>query len=461
MKAFTEKLLHYLSMIGVTLFALWVMWSMMAKNDVPNRHHETIRPLAPIAVNKSPVVVEPVTVELCEVHATYAGKIHPWETHRVRFEIPGRIFELGKNADGRPLDDGDTVQTGQVLATIDSRVYRALGSEAAARVEQATSDLKRAQSIRATSPAALSDSELQALATELALTRAQHDVAKKNLQDTILVAPTDATISRRYVNAGESVDKNQIAFELIENEQVLLIVEVPESQVREMETRLRDVRTRRSQNSPSFAARPASLTAVTAANAQEKSVQAPKAMDDTFRAYVDLVGKDRLGNAWPSLVGEVHRIAEVADPRTGLFEVEIQLPNQDGLLRPGMVATARIVTAQIPGYRIPDMSVIHRNRQAYLFSIEEQAAEMEVLYWNFGNTVVHRAKRIQLQSWIEQGPSTIIPVDQIRAHGSSTPAQDQLKWIVTRGQHRLAENQLVRIVEPQNEGPSRNQGAAR
>ena len=41
---------------------------------------------------------------------------------------------------------------------------------------------------------------------------------------------------------------------------------------------------------------------------------------------------------------EVYHIAEVADEQTGLFEVEVLIPNDQGLLRPGMVATADLVT---------------------------------------------------------------------------------------------------------------------
>ena len=380
MKAFTEKLLHYISLAVVTLAAVWVMWYMTSKNDAAGKQGEALRPLAPVAAPKAPVLVEPLDVEPREIYVTYSGKIQPWETHQVSFEVPGRVSQLGTNDQGESLDDGDLVKAGQVLAKLDDRVYRSRKSESAARVEQATSDLQRAQSIRRTNPAALTEAELQALATELALARAQHEVNLKNLEDATLTSPVDATISRRLVNPDESVGANQVVFELVEIDEVLLVVDVPESKIRDLEQRMRTVERNRTEtgNSP--------------------GASAVDSEDLEFRAYVQLEGRDRFGNRPPPLVGEVYRIAEVADPRTGLFAVEIRLPNREGLLRPGMVATAQIVTARIAGYEVPEVAVIFRGRQAYLFGVEAETAPMEVLYWTTGETTIYRARRIDLKS---------------------------------------------------------------
>ncbi len=416
MKALTEKLLHYSTLIGVTVIAAWVMWRMTSKNEVHNQHEKLIRPKSAVAAPKAPVMIESVEVKQCEITAAYSGKIHPWETHRVGFEAAGRVTELGTNSSGQSLDDGDEVRAGQILAKLDDRVFRARKSETSARVEQTTSDLRRAQTIRQTNPSAVSDSELHNLVTELALARAQYDIALKNLEDATLTSPVDATISLRHINPGEYVGGNQTAFELVENKEVLLLVDVPESQVRDLESRMRTIKKNIKQN----------------ASQAFPGIEDP---DRTFRAYVELAGRDRLGNAWPPLQGDVYRIAEVADSRTGLFAVEIRLANEERFLRPGMVATARIVLARTAGYEIPEAAIIVRKNQAYLFSVEKEPADMEVLYWNLGKTSVHRAKRIELDTWIEQGPNIIIPASEAN-----------IESVVVRGQHRLADSQLVRVI---------------
>jgi len=412
MKALTEKLLHYSTLIGVTMIAAWVMWWMTSKSEVQNHRGKQLRQMAAVAAPKAPVMILPIGVQPCEIIATYSGKIHPWETHKIGFELAGRVTELGTNGRGQPLDDGDEVRAGQILAKLDDRVFRARKSETSASVEQATSDLRRAQTIRKTNPSALSDSELQSLVTQLALARAQAEIALKNLEDTTLISPVDATISMRHINAGEFVGGNQMAFELVENKEVLLVVDVPESQIRDLEIRMRVI--------------------------EQNQAQASPGIDDddrSLRAYVELSGRDRLGNAWPRLLGEVYRIAEVADPRSGLFFVEIRLANEEKLLRPGMVATARVVLSRIAGYEVPESAVIVRKDQAYLFSIEKEQADMEMLYWNLGKTSVQRARRVELDTWIEQGPKIIIPATEAN-----------ITSVVIRGQHRLADSQLVRVI---------------
>ncbi|NOZ41269.1 MAG: efflux RND transporter periplasmic adaptor subunit [Planctomycetes bacterium] len=414
MKALTEKIIHYLVLAAVTFFAFGVMWKLSVKEHLREKQAIIpIRSLPAVAAPKSPVAITPVQVQTCEILFTYAGKIQPWETYQIGFPLTGRVVSLGTNGTGAPLDDGDRVQAGQVLATIDDRVFRAQKSEAAAQIEKVTSDLQRAQRVRQTNRSAVSDSELQKFVTDLALARAQHEVAVKNLDDATLRSPVDATISKRMVKSGESVSPNQIAFELVVNKDVLLVVDVPETRIRELEERMRAV-------------------AIAAADSNPKEANP---QDAVFRAYVRLEGRDRFGNAWPPLEGEVYRIPEVADSRTGLFAVEIKLSNAERLLRPGMVATADIVTARIAGYKIPEAAVIFRQRNAFLFTVDREPTEMEMLYWNIGPTDLYRARRVDLDQWIDQGEFIIVP-----------QTETQLQSVITRGQFRLADQQFVRIV---------------
>ncbi len=424
MKAFTEKLLHYLVLLAVTVFAVGVMWRLSSKDKIKQQHVEQhVRPLSIVASPKAPVAIEPLQVQMCEITTTYAGKIQAWETYQVGFEVSGRVLKLGENQSGQPLDDGDQVLAGQMLAKLDDRVFRARKDEAAARVEQATSDLRRARRVRVVNPSAVTESELQTRVTDLAMAQAQYDVAVKNLDDATLTSPVDATISKRLIKSGESVTGHQIVFELVENDDVLLVVDVPESQIRELEARKRAL----------------DLSRNAAGHDNDDEAYA-------FRAYVHLQGRDRFGNPWPEIEGDVYRIPEVSDPRTGLFPVEIRLSNKQRLLRPGMVATADVVNARIPGYKLPESAVLFRQRKAHLFTVTKEPSEMELLYWNLGATDIHRARRINLSQWIDQGAYIVLPAEEAT-----------LDSVVVRGQFRLADNQLVRIVNPPQ--PSPGEGA--
>jgi len=140
----------------------------------------------------------------------------------------------------------------------------------------------------------------------------------------------------------------------------------------------------------------------------------------------------------------VYRIAEVADARTSLFPIEIRLPNTDGKLRPGMVATADVVTARVPGYSIPEEAVLFRARQAHLFTVERDRAEMEILFWDVGSAEILRAKRVDLTQWVDQGPRIVVPASAV-----------ELDSVVVRGHLRLADGQLVRDVNATGIGRGR------
>jgi len=414
MKALNEKILHYLVLIVITLICGGVMWKLSAKDQlVKQQEGAGVRSLPAIAAPKAPVAVKPLQEQLCEITSTYAGKIQPWENYQVGFAVGGRVVSLGVNEGGKPLDEGDQVQAGEVLATMDDRVFRAHKSNVAAQIEQATSELRRAQQIRQSRPSALTESELERLVTDLALAKAQNEIALKNLDDATLRSPVTATISKRMIKPGESVNPNQIVFELIENDDVLLVVDVPESRVRELEERMRTIRK----------------------NRRQLPAAASPAEDSVFRAHVHLEGRDRFGNLWPTLDGEVYRIPEVSDARTGLFPLEIRLTNAQRLLRPGMVATADVVTARMSGYLIPETAILFRQRTAHLFSVTEAPAQMEILYWEFGHTHIYRAKQVSLARWVDQGEFVFVPAEEV-----------QLSSVVVRGQFRLADNQLLRVV---------------
>ncbi|MCG8449673.1 MAG: efflux RND transporter periplasmic adaptor subunit [Pirellulales bacterium] len=428
MKVLTEKILHFLVLIVITLVAVGVMWKLSAKEQLAQKQNGTaVRPLAKVAAQKAPVAIHPLQVQKCEITNTYAGKIQPWENYQVGFAVGGRVISLGMNDSGVALDEGDRVQSGQVLAMLDDRVFRAQKSEAAARIEQATSELRRAEQIRNTRPEALTESELQRLVTDLALAKAQYEVALKNLDDTTLRSPVDATISKRIIKSGESVGANQIVFELVEINDVLLVVDVPESHIRELEERMRVVEQNRFQHSENT----------------------PPDEDAIFRAHVHLEGRDRFGNPWPTLDGEVYRIPEVSDSRTGLFPLEIRLSNAERLLRPGMVATADVVTARLLGYEVPESAILFRRRSAHLFSVTREPAQMEMLYWNVGPANVYRARRVPLSRWIDQGETIFVPADEAK-----------LSSVVVRGQFRLADKQWVRIVNLDDFSPGEVQLSA-
>lgn len=364
----------------------------------------------PAALPKPRVAATDIRPELCELTIKYSGKVQPWETYSLGFEVAGRVATLGMDSQGQPLDVGARVSAGQVLARLDDRILRARKSEAIAQQEQAAGDITRARRLRERGGnQAITDAEYQEYLTSFALAKARQEIAAKNLEDAVLVSPVDGVVARRMVEAGESVNPHAVIFEVVENDSVLLVIDVPEARVRELELRMRQAR-----------------EAATRGDSDPES--------RVFRARVTMEGRDVYGQPWPQIDAEVYRIAELADTRTGLFEVEIKIPNRDGLLRPGMVASAEIVTDRLLAYRVPEDAVIFRGRRSFLYHLVPEYADVQAMFWKVGQTELQRAQRIDLKQFVDQGDSILIPATAV-----------ELGPVVTRGQQRLAADQLVRV----------------
>ena len=306
-----------------------------------------------VRIPPSPVAVKKIELEPIEIIRSYSGMIRPMERFSLGFEIAGRVSALGTRNDGQnqePLDEGDLVTPGQVLAELDDRVLAARLTEAKAQLEQAQSDLKRVRDLLEREPGALSESVFQERITAAALAHAQFETAEKNLEDARLLWPAKVpgVISKRRINPGESVNPHQTIFEIIQVDEVLLVVGVPEADVNEI--RLKQA------------------------------------------VHVELFARDRFRQKRPRLEGRVYRVGEAADDTTGLFEVEVLLSNPDRRLKPGLIALAHIVVDAVCGFRVPVTSAVFRQGQTFLFSVGAD----------------QRAHRFLPDRYIEQGPDLIL-----------------------------------------------------
>lgn len=418
-----KQLLQYVVLVAITLAAGAVMWWSSSKNLAGDE--KAVSPQLPPAVArpKSVVATTEIAPKPTPLVVKHSGKIRSWENYSLGFEIGGRIQELGTNDAGQPLDDGDRVKAGQMLARIDNRVLRARRAEATAQLEQAISDMRQARNLRDRGTQYITESEYQEFLTKEALAKAQLEVANKNLEDAVLVSPVDGAIARRMVEPGESVNPNEVVFEIVQNDEVLLVVNVPEARVRELEMRKRQVERERAGAPPG---------------------EAPK-----FDAIITLEGRDVFGRRWPTINAEVYRIAQLADQMTGLFEVEIRIPNDDRLLRSGMVASANIVTDVVNAYSVPESAVLFRGRDAYLFTVQSSPEPLTVMFWDLGETPIKTARKITLTQWIDQGDTIVIPSEAT-----------EIGSVVIRGQQRLADGQLVRVVEDNNGDTKTNEAPA-
>ncbi len=244
MTRWTHYLVRYTVLSLVTVVAIGIMAFVSIRDDSAARRarEQVTTPLPVVAQPKPLVAAQRVHASLHEITAKFSGKIRPWETYSVGFEQPGRIIDLGTGTRGQQLDEGSRVNKGQMLARIDDRIFRARLAEASANLEQSSSDLSRARELRESGYDSISEAEFQEYLTARALAQAVLDIATKNLEDAVLLSPVDAVIARRMSEPGEMVAANQTVFDLVQNEDMLLVVDVPESRIRELQNRMRTIR---------------------------------------------------------------------------------------------------------------------------------------------------------------------------------------------------------------------------
>jgi RND family efflux transporter MFP subunit len=216
---------------------------------------------------------------------------------------------------------GDRVSKGQRIAKLEDQdiVEQVRQAEAAQEVSLATirqreADLKRAQTNVERSrnlyerqllpKQTLDDNEAtyQAAVAQLDLARAQNAQSKARLDElrvtlgnTVITSPVNGFVARRAVDPGAAVSPNAPVADVVDITRVRLVVNVVEKDLKELHA------------------------------------------GDSAKAEVD---------AFPgeSFVGRIARLAPVLDPSTRTAQLEIEIPNPDYRLKPGMYARVNIVT---------------------------------------------------------------------------------------------------------------------
>lgn len=196
----------------------------------PNSQNERLRA----------VVATQVEVDSGISQHMLSGITQSAETTRLSFEVSGVIERVSANL-------GDTINKGDVLATIDSKVYelavkqrRGSLSEVLARLEESKRDLQRKQQLAASG--AVSEAELDVAQTQLNslrdqvdIARAQLDIALEELADTKLIAPFGGRVAERFIEPSQRVTPAQPVFAVEGETGIEVSVAVPENLVNKIQ----------------------------------------------------------------------------------------------------------------------------------------------------------------------------------------------------------------------------------
>ena len=291
-----------------------------------------------------PMLVEAAPVARAEIEERLelVGNLVGAATVEVAPRVDGRLREIRVRL-------GDPVTEGQIVGRVeDDELQQQLSQREAsyevarATVRQREADLALARTTRDRSQTLfarelvarqeLDDAEArhQAAQAQLDLARAQFDEAgarlaelRINLENTVLLSPVDGFIGRRYLDPGAYVSSNTAVVSVVDVRLVRLLANIVE----------RDLRMVR----------------------------------EGVTAHIEV-------DAFPdeSFTGRVARVAPVLDPATRTAEIEIEIPNPDFRLKPGMYARVGLAVGSKSGALVvPREALVVRTSARGVFVVHE------------------------------------------------------------------------------------------
>jgi len=245
---------------------------------------ETTKPKA--ADKQRAVRVETAVLEstTATVDLVLSGEVEAFKDSELASATGGYVERVHKKK-------GEHIKAGESIAWIDRSVHAAAFEQAAAELERAEAELARAE--RAGS--AMSRARREAAEFSARSARAAHKLAQIRRRSSLIVAPFDGTLANVDVTEGEVVSPGGRVARLIQTDPVLINVTASDRDVVSL--------------TPDMPAR----------------ISTPARSGD--------------------FEGKISSVSPAADLDTRSFEVEIEVPNPEGLLLPGMIASARVAVS--------------------------------------------------------------------------------------------------------------------
>ena len=255
---------------------------------------------------------------------SFPGRIRASQRVDLAFQVSGPLTEL-------PVDEGQAVKKGQVIARILPRDFETEITKARARALEAEQQFARYRELFVKKQVSKADFDRYRANNDIAKARLQD--AENALKDTYLRAPFAGVIARRHVENFQDVQAKQPIVSLQDISSIEVLVDVPESSI-----------------------------------ARLKAGSQP----DLFAEFSSAPGR--------RFELELREFAAEADPRTQTYQVTFVMPQPEGInILPGMTVSA---TAVYPGEAqegdrivIPAIAVFSdESGQAHVWVLDEETS---------------------------------------------------------------------------------------
>lgn len=248
--------------------------------------------------------------------------------------------------------EGQWVARGDVLVELDSAQARADLADAEAALVESRAQYERSRALAGS--AVLSRSQLDQIEATMKSNEARVAAAKARLSDTVIRAPFSGRTGLRRVSVGSFVNPGAVITTLDDVSVIKLDFSVPEAFVGLMQAGM-----------PIAA----------------KTVAFP----------------DR------SFTGKVASVDSRIDPVSRSVLVRAQLPNEEGLLKPGMFLSVRLTRETAPALMLPESALVPEQGRAFVFVVDGgRATKREV---NVGR---RRPGEVEVVAGVKEGERVVV-----------------------------------------------------
>ncbi|MBK6349012.1 MAG: efflux RND transporter periplasmic adaptor subunit [Steroidobacteraceae bacterium] len=282
------------------------------------------------AAKNATVPVEVQPLKRAEMVAVYSGTA-PIEAHEeatVVAKVGGEVRQIF-------VEEGDSVQAGQVLARLDGDRLRLALAQTDANLRKLERDYKR--TLELAEKGLVPKSTAENTKYDLDALRAGYDSARLELSYTEIRAPINGVISARKIKVGNTIGPNDPTFTVTDLDPLLAFVHVPEKEFRKL------------------------------------------APGQNAEVVIDALGGTRF-------IGTISRISPTVDPQTGTFRARVEVPDATRTLKPGMFARVNIVyERRQDALQLPRTAILDADGQQSVFVVASGKAEQRTIRTGLAN----------------------------------------------------------------------------
>lgn len=336
-------MIHTSNYLIITLLVGSILGCTAKKQPINQSQAQTKSINQPLKVTIAKAELSPV-----EGNLSYSGTIEPAHSTPLSFLMPGLVKEVY-------VKEGHSVVKGQLLARLSQETQQSGYELALAKQKQAEDAYKRLQPVYKNG--SLPEIKWVEIKTGMAQAKAATQMAKTNLNNGNLYAPTNGVIGRKMLETGMTVLPGSPVMQLVKLNKLLVKIPVPENEIGQIK------------------------------KGQSAVIKIPALQNQQF-------------------TGMVTEIGVMANTISRTYDVKIAINNSQNKIKPGMMCNASLLQQRGARLLVPYQAVsndMEGRTYVYIVNREKMEAQKQAI-----KTGLFRQNKIEVLSGLQTGQQIIV-----------------------------------------------------